>query len=71
MTFKNFLDLRKKDRPKVIIVEKTVTQPRSWKIETLKTLLVITIVSVSVWGISNADDMTRTPNLVHKPCINS
>lgn len=57
MSFKNFLDLSKKSLPQIQIVEKIIIQKRSWKIEVLRTLLVIVTASAAIWGISQAGSL--------------
>ncbi len=54
MTIRNILDLRKKEQPKVILVEKVVFKKRSFFSETLRVFVAIVIVSVTVWGITQA-----------------
>ena len=51
----NFLDLRKKIEPQVVVVEKIILKPRSFFGELARMIAVIAIVSISVWGISFAD----------------
>ena len=54
----NFLDLRKKIQPQILVVEKVVFKRRSIALEFFRILAIIGVVSVSVWGISNASDST-------------
>ncbi|MEI6480544.1 MAG: hypothetical protein WCO12_03445 [bacterium] len=56
MTLRNFLDLRKKEQPEIVVVEKVVFKARQWKLEILKIFMVISTVSLTIWGISKADD---------------
>ena len=56
MTLRNFLDLRKKEQPEIVVVEKVVFKARQWKLEVLKIFMVISTVSLTIWGISKADD---------------
>ena len=60
----NFLDLRKKIEPQIVIVEKVVLKPRSLFGELFKVFIVIVIVSVSVWGISYADDLPIIKDII-------
>jgi len=57
MSFKNFLDLSKREGPQIQIVEKIIIQKRSWKKETLRTLLVIITASAVIWGVSYAGSL--------------
>ena len=57
MSFKNFLDLRKKDSKQIQIVEKIIIQKRSWKKEMLRTFLVIITASAVIWGVSKAGSL--------------
>ena len=63
---KNLLDLRKKEQPKVILVEKVVFKKRSFFSETLRVLVAVVIVSVTVWGISKADSVLPGSNVESK-----
>lgn len=51
------LDLRDKSINKVRVVEHIIFKPRSFKVEMIKMLSIIAIVSVLGWGISNADNL--------------
>lgn len=51
------LDLRDNGIDKVKVIERIIFKPRSFKIEMIKMLSVIAIVSVLGWGISNADNL--------------
>jgi len=51
------LDLRDSGIDKVKVIEHIIFKPRSFKIEMIKMLSVIAIVSVLGWGISNADNL--------------
>lgn len=51
------LDLRNKSLEKVKVVEHIIFKPRSFKVEMIKMLSIIAIVSVLGWGISNADNL--------------
>jgi hypothetical protein len=55
MSFKNFLDLRKKIEPQLQIIERVVIQKRSLKSDLFLTLSVILVASAVIWGISKAD----------------
>jgi hypothetical protein len=55
---KNLLNLRKKDQNGTIVVEKIILKPRGFIGESLRILVVIAIVSISVWGISQAGSLT-------------
>ncbi|MEI8249389.1 MAG: hypothetical protein WCG07_02755 [Candidatus Taylorbacteria bacterium] len=50
----NMLNLRKEPKPTVVVV----TKPRSFLVESLKMLTVITVVTAVVYGISRAADIT-------------
>jgi hypothetical protein len=56
MNQKNFLNLRKEDEPKVIIVTKEV--PRNLFRETGKILGAVVLVGLVVWGVSHAGSLT-------------
>ncbi|MDD5318901.1 MAG: hypothetical protein PHF79_03780, partial [Candidatus Pacebacteria bacterium] len=56
----NLLDLRPKQDPEIVIVEKIVLEKRLWYVESLKMLAVIAIASAIGWGISNADSLVAT-----------
>jgi hypothetical protein len=51
------LDLRNKSFDKVKVVEHIIFKPRSFKVEMIKMLSIIAIVSVLGWGISHADNL--------------
>lgn len=51
------LDLRDKSINKVRVVEHIIFKPRSFRVEMIKMLSIIAIVSVLGWGISNADNL--------------
>lgn len=55
-----FLDLRDKIEPQIVVVEKVIMKPRSFKGELFRVLAVIFVVSISVWGISMADNLSLT-----------
>ena len=63
----NTLDLRPKQEPNIVIVEKVVLKKRTWKSEFLRMLSIMVIVSVLGWGISKADS-SLTAN--HAPIKN-
>ena len=58
MSFKNFLDLRKKTPPQIKIVERIILQKRSVKSDLFLTLSVILVASAVIWGISKADSLS-------------
>lgn len=51
------LDLRDKSFDKVKVVEHIIFKPRSFKVEMIKMLSIITVVSILGWGISHADNL--------------
>lgn len=53
----NLLDLKNKGIHKVKVVEHIIFKPRSFKVEMIKMLSVIVIVTAIGFGISNADDL--------------
>ncbi|MEI8249114.1 MAG: hypothetical protein WCG07_01310 [Candidatus Taylorbacteria bacterium] len=53
----NMLNLRKEPQPTVVVV----TKPRSFVLESLKMIIVITVVTATVWGISKADTLFPSP----------
>jgi hypothetical protein len=53
---RNFLDLRSKIDPQVVVVEKLVTKSRSRLTELARFCLLLAIVSISVWGITKANE---------------
>ena len=57
MKLKNILDLSTKNEPQIKVVEKIIIQKRSWKKETLRTLLVIITASAVIWGVSKAGSL--------------
>ena len=59
MSFKNFLDLRKKSPQQVQVVERIVFQKRSLKSDLFLTLTVIFVASGIIWGISKADTVVQ------------
>jgi hypothetical protein len=59
MSFKNFLDLRKKVQPQVQIIERIILQKRSWKSDLILTLSVIFVASGVIWGITKADTVIQ------------
>ena len=56
MSFRNFLDLRKKTQQQTQIIERIVFQRRSLKSDLFLALSVILVASFIVWGVSKADD---------------
>jgi surface protein len=60
MSFKNFLDLRKKTREHTQIVERVVFQSRSLKSDLFLAFSVILVASAIIWGISMADYSPQT-----------
>ncbi len=60
MSLKNLLDLRERPKPEIQIVEKIIIQKTSWAQELLKVCLIVTIVSIIVYGVSHADDSAST-----------
>jgi hypothetical protein len=57
MSFKNFLDLRKKSPQQIKIVERIIFQKRSLKSDIFLALSVIIVASGIIWGISKADTL--------------
>jgi hypothetical protein len=64
MSFKNFLDLRKKSQPQIQIIEKIVFQKRSIKSDLFLILTVIFVASGIMWGISKADNIPQPPKSI-------
>ena len=65
MSFKNFLDLRKKTQQQTRIIERVVFQNRSIKSDIFLALSVILVASFIVWGIGRADDsVLETPIII-------
>jgi hypothetical protein len=60
MSFKNFLDLRKKTDLQIKVVERIILQKRSWKSDIFLILSVIFVASAIIWGISMADYSPQT-----------
>ena len=60
MSFKNFLDLRKKTREHTQIIERVVFQSRSLKSDLFLAFSVILVASAIIWGISMADYSPQT-----------
>jgi hypothetical protein len=58
MSFKNFLDLRKKTQQQTQIIERVVFQKRSLKSDLFLALSVILVASAVIWGISKADNIS-------------
>ena len=63
----NTLDLRPKQEPNIVVVEKVVLKKRTWKSEFFRMLSILVLVSVLGWGISKADS-SLTAN--HAPIKN-
>ena len=63
----NTLDLRPKQEPNIVVVEKVILKKRTWKSEFLRMLSIMVLVSVLGWGISKADS-SLTAN--HAPIKN-
>ena len=53
----NLLNLKKKDASETIIVEKIVLKKRSMFFEVFRTLVIITVASGIVWGVSKAGSL--------------
>ena len=51
----NTLDLRPKQEPNIVVVEKVVLKKRTWRSEFFRMLSILVLVSVLGWGISKAD----------------
>jgi len=51
------LDLRDKSFDKVKVVEHIIFKPRSFKVEMIKMLSIVALVSILGWSISNADNL--------------
>jgi hypothetical protein len=60
MSFKNFLDLRKKTREHTQIIERVVFQRRSLKSDLFLALSVMLVASTIIWGISKADTVIQS-----------
>ena len=63
MSFKNFLDLRRKPPQQTQIIERIILQKRSWKSDLSLTLSVILIASAIIWGISKAETLINPPEI--------
>lgn len=65
MSFRNFLDLRKKTQQQTQIIERVVFQKRSLKSDLFLALSVIFVASFIIWGVSKADDsILETPTII-------
>ncbi|MFA6095146.1 MAG: hypothetical protein WC757_04685 [Candidatus Paceibacterota bacterium] len=51
---RNILDLRKKIRPQIVVVERIVLKQRPWYVEFFKLLVAVVIVTGIVWGVTRA-----------------
>jgi len=72
MSFKNFLDLRKKTRQQTQIIERVVFQKRSIKSDIFLALSVILVASAIIWGISKAQETIlegETPNISQEATV--
>ncbi len=59
MNARNFLNLRPRKNPEIVVVKKEILKPRSVKFQMMRMLFVVPIVTISVWGISNADEIAK------------
>ena len=62
MSFKNFLDLRRKPPQQTQIIERIILQKRSWKSDLFLAFSVILVASGIIWGISKADTFIESIN---------
>lgn len=60
MSFKNFLDLRKKVNPQIKVVERIILQKRSLKSDLFLAFSVVLVASGVIWGISRADTFVES-----------
>jgi hypothetical protein len=67
MSFKNFLDLRKKTREHTQIIERVVFQRRSLKSDLFLALSVMLVASTIIWGISKADTLLNPQEVNTEP----
>jgi len=51
------LDLRPKQKTNIVVVEKVVVKKRSWKVESVRMLSILVLVSALGWGISQAGSL--------------